>query len=91
MEADSGATLYECFICERRFQFGRYVYDGNFVAEWGLYVCHACRGNNWNGIDLTEYPHVEHILRFRSVPFRLNARGLLTIPKGKAPPTASDR
>ena len=91
MSGENNKILYECFICERRFQFGRYVYEGNFVAEWGLNVCHACRANSWNGIDLNKYPHVEHILKFRSVPFKLNARGLLAIPAGKAPPGAIDR
>ena len=87
MVADNDVTkqFYKCFLCEQRFQFGRYVYDGNFVEEWGLHVCHRCRADNLYGIDLTQHPHAEEVLRFRSVPFKRNARGLIDIPKGRSP------
>jgi hypothetical protein len=80
------ATLfYECFLCKRSFQFGRYIYEGNYIAEWGLNVCHKCRADSWNGIDPATYPHAESVLKYRSVPFRLNSKGRIEIPKGCPP------
>jgi hypothetical protein len=82
--ADAG-LFYECFLCKRPFQFGRYVYEGNYIAEWGLNVCHKCRADSWNGIDPAKYPHAESVLKYRSVPFRLNSKGRIDIPTGCSP------
>lgn len=83
--SDERRAFYRCFICERSFQFGGYLYEGNLVCEWGLHVCHRCRQDNMNGIDCARHPHVEHVLKFRSVPFRVNRHGFIEIPTGKSP------
>ena len=79
------AEFYRCFLCQRSFQFGRYVYEGNYIAEWRLSVCHRCRADSWNGIDPAKYPHIEDVLKFRSVPFTMTPRGWVEIPSGRPP------
>jgi len=85
MKHDDDKIFYDCFMCERRFQFGRYIYDGQYVPAWGVNICHRCRQNNWNGIDPDEHPRTVQLLKYRSVPIKLNAKGRLEIPRGVPP------
>ena len=85
MKHDEEKIFYECFMCERRFQFGRYIYDGHYIPDWDVNICNRCRQNNWTGIDPAEHPRTVQLLKYRSVPIKLNARGRLEIPRGVPP------
>jgi hypothetical protein len=85
MQSEQDEILYDCFICERRFQFGRYVYDGQYIPVWRANVCHKCRQKNWNGIDPAEHPEIVQLLKYRSVSIKLNSNGRIEIPPGGPP------
>jgi hypothetical protein len=89
MQHDEEKIFYDCFMCERRFQFGRYVYDGQYVSAWGVNICNRCRHNNCSGIDPAEHPRTVQLLKYRSAPIKLNANGRLEIPRGGPPQTIS--
>ena len=78
--------FYECFLCERQFQFGRYVYDGQNISSWGINICNTCRFTNYNGIDPAEHPRLLQLLNKAQVRLKLNRHGLIDIPKGGTPP-----
>ena len=83
--------FYECFLCERQFQFGRYVYDGQNISSWGINICNTCRFTNYNGIDPAEYPRLLQLLNKEQVRLKLNRHFLIDIPKGGAPPKEEDK
>jgi hypothetical protein len=85
MKHDEEKIFYECFMCERRFQFGRYIYDGHYIPAWDVNICNRCRQNNWTGIDPAEHPRTVELLKYRSVLIKLNAKGRLEIPRGIPP------
>ena len=89
MKHDEEQIFYVCFMCERRFQFGRYVYEGQYIPAWGVNICNKCRQDNWNGIDPAEHERTVQLLKYRSVPIKLNAKGRLEIPRGGPPPPIS--
>ncbi len=33
-------VFYDCFLCERKFQFGQYVYDGQYIPTWHQHLQH---------------------------------------------------
>jgi hypothetical protein len=91
MQSEQDGIFYDCFICERRFQFGRYIYDGQYIPAWRVNVCHRCRQTNWNGIDPAEHPETVQLLKYRSVSIKLNAKGRLEIPPGVPPQKTSSK
>jgi hypothetical protein len=68
---------------------GRYVYEGQYIPAWGVNICNKCRQDNWNGIDPAEHERTVQLLKYRSVPIKLNAKGRLEIPRGGPPPPIS--
>ena len=83
--------FYECFLCKRQFQFGRYVYDGQYIPAWRIIVCNTCRLTNYNGIDPVQHPRLLQLLHKERVRVRLNRHFLIDIPKGVAPPQEEDK
>jgi hypothetical protein len=83
---DNKPRLYECFLCGRQFQFGQYVYDGQYIPDWRVNICNTCRFSNLNGIDPTEHYRFLQLLSKEQVPLILNRKGLIDIPRGGAPP-----
>ena len=83
--------FYECFLCKRQFQFGRYVYDGQYIPTWRINICNNCRLTNFNGIDPVQHPRLLQLLEKERVPFKLNRNCLIDIPKGGVPPKEEDK
>ena len=86
MITDKPILFYECFLCERQFQFGRYVYEGQYIPTWRINICNTCRSTNWNGIDPSQHPRLLQLLNKERLRAKLNRNGLIDIPKGGAPP-----
>ena len=86
MVTEKPNLFYECFLCGRQFQFGRYVYEGNYIPTWRVNICNTCRTNNVTGIDPAQHPDLVQLLKKERVRLRLNPNGLIDIPKGGAPP-----
>lgn len=82
---DKPDLFYECFLCGRNFQFGQYVYDGQYIPTWRISICNTCRFSNMNGIEPTQHPRLLQLLNKERVPLRLNRNGLLDLPRGEAP------
>ena len=38
-----------CFCCNTKFQFGQHIYDGRWIAKYGIAVCSVCYQSNWDG------------------------------------------
>jgi hypothetical protein len=72
--------FYDCFLCDRPFQFGPHVYDGRFVRQWEIEICDSCIRGNWDGIVIEGHPRLEAHLKAKGIPITRNARGWVDIP-----------
>lgn len=71
--------MYDCFICERAFQFGPHVYDGKPVQAWGgVMICRRCRDSNWDGI--VPRPELTKKFQEKGIAVEYNAKGWIPIP-----------
>ena len=76
----SDKFFYDCFLCNRPFQFGPHVYDGRPVRQWDILMCNRCLRGNWDGIVLEGHPKLQQHLAAKGLQVRLNASGWLDIP-----------
>ena len=72
--------MIQCFLCEPQFQFGARVYEGGWVRDWDVMVCHRCRRANFEGIVPALYPHLIARLKRKGIKAETNARGWLRWP-----------
>lgn len=70
----------ECFLCKRRFQFGRGVYEGRNIRDWSIIVCNICYDGNWDGIVPNSYPHLSEHLAQHEIEVRRNEKGWIPWP-----------
>lgn len=75
-------TLFECFLCEKGFQFGQHRFKGRAVPVWEIGVCDGCFSANHDGIVPDQHPRLIQRLRERGIPLTKNARGWLAWPPG---------
>jgi hypothetical protein len=73
-------VMLDCFMCRRQFAFGPHTYQGDKVHEWDIWVCHACRQGNCDGIAPVVHPHLVEHLKARGIEARLNAKGWICWP-----------
>jgi len=71
------------------FNFADMFTRASISPPWGVNNCNKCRQDNWNGIDPAEHERTVQLLKYRSVPIKLNAKGRLEIPRGGPPPPIS--
>ena len=69
-----------CFLCNRPFQFGRGMYHGKNIPDWGIMICDTCKSGNWDGIVLEHHPKLRDWLVARGIEYSFNAKGWLDIP-----------
>jgi len=79
MEGDK--ILYDCFLCERPFQFGPHLYNGRHIAAWNVQICDNCTKWNWDGLVPERHSRLIEHLRANGIPINLNANGWLDIPR----------
>ena len=72
--------VYNCFLCNRPFQFGPNAFEGRHIGSWGIQICEKCIRANWDGIMLQEHPQLITHLDAKGIPFKLNPMGFLDIP-----------
>jgi hypothetical protein len=77
---DKDAIMYDCFLCERPFQFGPHIYNGEMIPTWGVIVCQSCLRANEDGIVLEDHSRLKALLRDRGIIAELNAKGWLPLP-----------
>jgi hypothetical protein len=74
-------AVYDCFLCQRAFQFGPHVYRGERIPEWDVMVCYSCRRSNSGGIVPAGHPHLVAHLQERGIEVRLNEKGRIEWPR----------
>lgn len=79
--SDGFKHLLECFLCRREFQFGPHRYAGRPVKAWDILICEQCEAANWDGLVPQCHPRLTEHLAQKSVPYELNERGWLSIPR----------
>jgi hypothetical protein len=70
---------YQCFVCDRTFQYGPHLYEGRVVQGWDRkMICNRCEDSNWDGI----VPSEGLIGKFRKegIKEEYNAQGGIIIP-----------
>ncbi len=72
--------MYDCFLCQRPFQFGRHLYAGRPIRQWDIIACDICLSSNWDGLVPSQHPRLIEHLNARGVPIQLNEQGWLPIP-----------
>ena len=80
MKIEGDKIFYDCFLCQRPFQFGPHVYDGRHIPSWGVNICASCLKGNWDGIVPQRHPRLMQHLKDQGVTVTLNAKGWLPIP-----------
>jgi hypothetical protein len=72
--------MVDCFLCEREFQFGPHVYDGEPIPAWGINVCRTCRDSNWDGLVPALHPRLIEHLKAQGIEIDLNEKGWINWP-----------
>jgi hypothetical protein len=73
---------YSCCACGRRLQFGKGMYPGRPVAQWGrLIICTECEQNNWDGIVIATHPELPARIEAAGGAYTLNDEGHIVIPQ----------
>ena len=78
--ADKNAVMYDCFLCERPFQFGPHIYNGEWLPAWGVIFCSGCLRGNHDGVVLEGHPRLVAHPRERNIKIVLNKKGWLDLP-----------
>ena len=79
--SDGGPIYYDCFLCERPFQFGPHLYRGRLVRAWDIMVCDSCVRGNWDGVVPSMRPHLVPYLESKGVEGLFNEKGWINIPE----------
>ena len=77
---DDAKFYYDCFLCNRPFQFGPHIYDGRHIAAWNMEVCRRCYDSNWDGIVIEGRPKLVEHLKNIGVEIKRNAKGWVDLP-----------
>lgn len=80
MRMEGEKILYDCFLCQRPFQFGPHIYDGRHIPQWGIQVCRTCVDSNWDGLVPEMHPRLVKYLEEKGIAIRLNKAGWIDIP-----------
>ena len=74
--------IADCFLCQQEKWSGPYVYEGRHIASWDVWICNACRSENWDGVVISS-DHgrrlIDH-LKSKGIAITTNAEGHLPIP-----------
>jgi hypothetical protein len=81
LRVDGDKIFYDCFLCQRPFQFGPHVYNGRHIAAWDVQICESCLRGNWDGIVPAQHPRLIQHLKDKGIPITLSASGWLDIPR----------
>lgn len=78
-ESEAGPTC-DCFLCGRKFAFGRNAYHGRYVRAWDVMICSGCESGNWDGVVIHAHPQLVERIKALGMPVTPNARGHIDIP-----------
>jgi hypothetical protein len=73
-------SMYECFLCDNPFEFGRRARLGKRVRAWDIMVCIECLAANHDGIVPETYPHLAVHLEVRGIQPEKDAEGCILWP-----------
>jgi hypothetical protein len=70
-----------CFFCNKDFQHGNHIYDGEFIRSYDVIACKKCWDGNWDGwVGRNAERLIEH-LKSKNIPVpERNEKGW--IPRG---------
>lgn len=77
---EDGKVFYDCFLCDRPFQFGPSVYAGRHIPIWGVSLCDRCLRTNGDGVVIEGHPKLAQHLKDKRIPIVRNAKGWVDIP-----------
>lgn len=73
-------VTYPCFFCSKEFLFGPDEYEGQFIAQWDLFLCDTCVADSTDGVSARYQDRLQHHLDALGVKSTISENGLIVVP-----------